>query len=222
MPRRNLIPLTILACLAVLTAVFAVLGATASPSAETVTVQNASAKTFGAPTGSVSFLAELTNSATSSATGRGTVSQQRILDYAAPMSRIVVYETTSSGSTQPLGVLHEPSVSCVLKAFSSIVGGSTAWAATGGGNYTRTETLAQYSARVPNTGATTCTPQPSPVHGQVTERALVKSDYLVAVRLTVTVPPQTLSNGRATAHGVEGEQLVMIQIGNTRVRTLVS
>jgi hypothetical protein len=60
------------------------------------------------------------------------------------------------------------------------------------------------------------------VHGQVTEHALVKSDYLIAVHLTVVVPPQTMSNGRPAAHGMESEQLVMIQIGNTPVRTLVS
>jgi hypothetical protein len=55
----------------------------------------------------------------------------------------------------------------------------------------------------------------------VTERALVKSDYLVVVRLTVAVPPQTL-NGRPVPHGVQGEQLGMIRIGNTPVRTLGS
>jgi hypothetical protein len=221
MSRRNLIPLAILAALVVLTAGFAVFGATSAPSAETVTVQNASTRTFGTPTGSVSFLANLTNLA-SSPTGHGTVSQQRILQYAAPMNRIVVYEVTSSGTTQPLGELRGPGASCVLSAYSSIVGGSTAWAATGDGNYTRTESLADYSARVPNTGGTTCTPQPSPVHGQVSEHALVKSDYLIAVHLTVVVPPQTLSNGRPAAHGVESEQLVMIEIGKTPVRTLVS
>jgi hypothetical protein len=221
MSRRNLIPLAILAALVALTVGFAVVGATAAPSTETVTVQNASTRTFGTPTGSVSFLANLTNLA-SNPTGRGTLSQQRIIEYAASMNRIVVYQTTSSGATQPVGELRGPGVSCVLSAYSSIVGGSKAWAATGNGNYTRTESLADYSARVPNTAGTTCAPEPSPVHGQVTEHALVKSDYLVAVRLTVVVPPQTLSNGRPAAHGVEGEQLVMIQIGDTPVRKLVS
>jgi hypothetical protein len=217
MSRRNLIPLAILAALVVLTAGFAVAGARSAPSAETVTVQNASTRTFGTPTGSVSFLANVTNTA-SNPSGRGTVSQQRIIQYAAPMNRIVVFEVTSSGTTQPLGEIRGPAASCALKTFSSIVGGSTAWAAAGGGHYTRTESLAEYSARVPNTSSTTCAPQPSLVHGQVAERALVKSDYLVAVSLTVVVPAQTL-NGRATPHVVEGEQLMMIRIGNTPVRT---
>jgi hypothetical protein len=220
MSRRNLIPLAVLAALVVLTAVFAVVGAASAPSAETVSVQNASTRTFGSPTGSVSFLANLTNLA-SSPTGHGTVSQQRILQYAEPMNRIVVYQVTSSGTTQPLGAIHGSRVSCTLSLFASLVGGPTAWAATGGGNYTRTESLADYSARVPNTAGTTCAPEPSPVHGQVTEHALVKSDYLIAVRLSVVVPPQTL-NGRPIPHGMESEQLVMIQIGKTPVRTLLS
>jgi hypothetical protein len=215
-----LIPLAILAALVVLTAVFAVVGATSAPSAETVTVQNASTRTFGTPIGSVSFLANLTNQA-SSPIGSGTISQQRVIQYAAPMNRIVVYQVTSSGTTQPLGEIRGPGASCVLSAFSSTVGGSTPWAATGGGTYTRTETLAEYSARVPSTAGTTCAPRPSAVHGHVAERALVKSDYLVAVHLTVVVPPQTL-NGRPSPHVVEGEQLAMIKIGDTPVRTLGS
>jgi hypothetical protein len=218
MPRRNLIPLAILGVLVVVTAVFAVVGATSAPSAETVTVQNASTRTFGTPTGSMSFLANLTNLA-SNPTGRGTVSEQRLIQYAASQNRMAVYQVTSSGTTQPLGEIHGPGVSCVLSSFSSIVGGSTAWAATGGGNYTRTESLAEYSARVPNTAGTTCAPQQSPFHGQVSERALVKSDYLIVVRLTVVVPPQTV-NGRPAPHGAETEQLGMIRIGNTPVRTL--
>jgi hypothetical protein len=220
MSRRNLIPLAVLAVLIVLTGVFAVVGATSAPSAETVSVQNASTRTFGTPTGSVSFRANLTNRA-SSPTGHGTVSQQRVIEYSAPMNAIVVFQVTGPGATQPIGEVRGSGVSCVLSAFTSIVGGSTAWAATGGGNYTRTESLADYSARVPSTSGATCAPQPSPVHGEVTEHAMVKSDYLVAVRLTVVVPAQTV-NGRPAAHGVEGEDLVMTRIGDTPVRTLAS
>jgi hypothetical protein len=217
--RRNLIPLAILAVLAVLTAVFAVVGATAAPSAETVTVQNASARTFGTPTGSVPFVAALTNTLASGPNGR-TQSQERVLRYTPP-DRMAVLQLTNAG-LQPLGVLPPQGASCILSAFSSIVGGTTPWAAKGDGTYTRTETLADYSARVPTGGTTTCQPQPAAVHGQVSERALVRSGYLIDVRLTVVVPPQSLSNGRPAAAGVEGEQLAMSEIGNTRVRTLAS
>ena len=50
----------------------------------------------------------------------------------------------------------------------------------------------------------------------------MRSGYLVGVRLTVVVPPQTLPNGSTAAHGVEGEALVMVQINGTRVRSLGS
>jgi hypothetical protein len=218
MSRRTLIPLALLGVLVVLTAVFAVVGATSSPSAETLAVQNASTRTFGTPTGSVSFLADLTNTVDSGSSRTGTLSQQRIIQYVAP-DRMAVYEVTSKGA-QPIAVLRQPSVSCVVSAYSAIVGGSTAWAASGHGEYVRTESLADYSARVPQTGRTTCEPMPSAVHGQVSERALVRSGYLVAVRLIVVVPPQTLSNGSQAQHGVEGQELAMVQIGTTRVRTL--
>ncbi len=217
MSRRTLIPLSLLAILVVLAAVFAVIGASSSPSAETVTVQNASTRTFGTPTGSVSFLAGLTDTASGPSVPRG-ASQQRIIQYAAPMNRIAVYQVTSSGSTQPLGVVHGTSVSCALSSFSTIVGGSTAWAAAGGGNYTRSESLADFSARVPDTSSRTCESQQSRTQGQVTERALVKSDYLVALRVTIVVRVQ--SQGRSAGPIVQGQQLVMIQIGKTPVRTL--
>jgi hypothetical protein len=218
MSRRALIPLALLAVLVVLTAVFAVVGATSSPSAETLAVQNASTQTFGSPTGSVSFLADLTNTVASGSSRAGTLSQQRIIEYAAP-DRMAVYQVTKKGA-QPIALLHQPSVSCVLSAYSSIVGGSTAWAASGHGEYTRTESLADYSARVPQTSGTACQPHPSTVRGQVSERALVRSGFLVAVRLIVVVPAQTLSNGRQAAHGVEGEELAMVEIGTRPVRTL--
>lgn len=220
MSRHHLVPLGLLTILGVLTAVFAVVGASSAPSAETLTVQNGSTRTFGSPTGSVSFLTTLTVTA-------GTVadpaaeSESRLLQYSSSAEQIAVYQLTSSGA-QPLTVVRQPHVTCDLSAYTSIVGGSTPWTGSGKGTYTRTESLADYSSRVPATGITTCAPRPSPVHGQVHEKAVVRGDYLVAVGVTVVVPPQNLSNGRPAAHGVEGEQLVMIKIGNTSVKSLLS
>ena len=75
-----------------------------------------------------------------------------------------------------------------------------------------TESLADYSGRVPDATGTTCSPRPSPVRGTVAEVADVKSGYLVSVRLTVVVPPQRLANGSAATHGVEGEALNLLKI----------
>ena len=55
MPRRNLVPLALLAVLVVLTAGFAVLGLSAAPPTGSVIVQNATAQSLGTPTGSTGF-----------------------------------------------------------------------------------------------------------------------------------------------------------------------
>ena len=62
MPRRNLIPLVLLAVLAVLVLVFAVVGASSAPGSATIAVQNATGETFGAPPGTTSFSMSLVDS----------------------------------------------------------------------------------------------------------------------------------------------------------------
>ncbi len=217
MPRRNLIPLALLAVLAVGTAVFAVVGQTSAPKASTITVQNASAQTFGTPTGSTSFLMDLVN--TSSAGPKaGTLSQARLLDYVAP-NRLVVYPVGTKSKVPT--VVHQPAIACVLSAYTAMVGGPTPWNAKGD-TYTRTETLAVYTARVPRTDGTTCAPQVVHAQGNVDETVVIRSGYLVATRERIVVPPQTLGTGQTAAHGVEGETLVFIQIGGVQVRKLSS
>ena len=96
MPRRNLVPLALLALLALGTVAFAVLGASSAPSGATLTVQNSSVRTFGTPTGSTSFAMDLVN--TISAGGaKGTISQVRQLDYRPP-DRMSVYQEAGSSS----------------------------------------------------------------------------------------------------------------------------
>ena len=80
----------------------------------------------------------------------------------------------------------------------------------------RTETLAAYDARVPHAAATSCEPRSTPVQGQIKERAAVRAGYMVGVRLTVVVPPQTLPNGQRAASGAEDQSLVMLEINGTR------
>jgi hypothetical protein len=206
----------LLAVLGLGTLAFAVLGASSAPSGASLTVQNASALTFGSPTGSTSFGMDLVNTIAASGS-KGTISQVRLVDYRPP-SRMAVYQETGSAS-KLLGVLSPSAIACGLSSYTAVVGGSTPW--TGNGTaYVRTESLADYDARVPQATATSCEPQPTSVRGQVTERAAVRAGYLVGVRLTVVVPAQTLKNGQPAAHGVEEQALVMLEIDGTRVRSL--
>jgi hypothetical protein len=215
MPRRNLIPLMLLAVLVVGTAVFAVVGQTSAPKASTITVENATAKTFGSPTGSTSFLMDLVNTL-SAGPKAGTLSQTRLLDYVAP-DRLLIYPVGTKSRVPT--ILHQPAISCALSAYTAMVQGPTAWNANGE-TYTRTESLADYTARVPRTGGTTCEPQALTAQGNVDETVVIRSGYLVAARFRIVVPPQTLHSGQTASHGIEGETLVFIQIGSVQVRTL--
>ncbi len=218
MPRRNLIPLVLLAVLALGALAFAVLGASSAPSGATLTVQNASSRTFGSPTGSTSFAMDLVN--TISASGStGTISQVRQVDYRPP-DRMTVYQEVGSAS-KLIAVLSPSAIACSLSTYTAIVGGSTPWTGSGAA-YTRTESLADYDARVPSATSTSCVPRSTTVQGQVQERAAVRGDYLVGVHLTVVVPAQNLSNGQPAAHGVEEQALVMLEIDGASTRTLGS
>ena len=65
-PRRNLIPFTLLAVLVILALVFAVIGQTSSPNRASLAVQNATSATFGDPAGSNSFTMNLSASLSAS------------------------------------------------------------------------------------------------------------------------------------------------------------
>jgi hypothetical protein len=215
-PRRNLIPLVLLAVLGLGSLAFAVLGASSAPSGATLAVQNGSARTFGTPTGSNSFSMDLVNTI-SSGGSNGTISQVRQVDYKPP-ARMTVYQERGS-SSKLIAVLNPSEVACTLSTYTAIVGGSTPWTPSGSA-FVRTETLAAYDARVPAATSTTCVPRSSTVQGTVKERAAVRGDFLVGVRLTVVVPPQKLQTGRAATSGVENQALVFLQINGTRTTTL--
>jgi hypothetical protein len=211
-PRRNLIPLALLAVLGIGALGFAVLGASSAPSGATLTVQNGSVRTFGTPTGSTSFSMDLVDTLAAGGT-KQTVSQVRRVDYKPP-SRMTVYQEVGS-TLKLIGILSPSASACSLSTYAAIVGGATPWTASGAA-FVRTETLAAFDARVPAATATTCEPRATTVQGTVHERAAVRSDYLVGVRLTVVVPPQKLSNGQSAASGVENQALVLLQINGTR------
>jgi hypothetical protein len=218
-PRRNLIPFALLAVLVVLALLFAVIGQTSSPNRASLAVQNASNATFGDPTGSTSFSMNRLDSLSAALHSRSSISQERVITYHAPApTRLTVSQRTGTGLRR-VAVLGPSGIPCVLSAYTAIVGGNTAWNAAGD-TYTRVESLADYSARVPHASGTTCAPQPATVHGTVAERAILRSGYLVNLTLIVSVPPQTLANGRPATSGVEGEQLQLLTIGGTAVANL--
>ena len=217
MPRRNLIPVALLAALGVGTLAFAVLGASSAPSGATLTVQNGSDRTFGTPTGSTPFSLDLVNTIPSGESN-GTVSQVR--QVYVPPDRMTVYQEVGSGS-KLIGTLSPSAIACSLSTYTAIVGGSTPWTPSGTA-FVRTETLAAYNARVPQASTTTCAPRSTSVQGQVKEKAAVRAGYLVGVRLTVVVPPQKLSSGQQAAAGTENQALVMLEINGTRTGALGS
>jgi hypothetical protein len=211
-PRRNLVPLVLLAVLALLTAGFAALAVSAAPPTDSVIVQNASARTLGIPLGTTSFSLELTAVVTESTGATG--SSVHLIEYQPP-DRMVVYQVTPRPAR--LGRLSQAEVDCELATYSAIVGGTTAWTATGSA-FTRTETLAEFSSRVP-TGQT-CTPQPSPARGQVRERALLRSGYLTELRVIVIVPAQALGGGSQAVGSSQSETFGFLRINGTPTRTL--
>ncbi len=141
----------------------------------------------------------------------------RLITYRTP-APLTVYQR-SGVRTVRIAVLGPAAIPCVLRAYTSIVEGATAWNG-GGDTYTRVESLADYSARVPRSSGATCAPRPSAVHGTVAERAILKAGYLVDLTLIVSVPAQPLADGRPAPHGIEGERLQLLTIGGTPVADL--
>ncbi len=215
MPRRNLIPFALLAVLTVGAVVFAVIGFAGAPTATTISVQNATAATFGSPTGSTSFLMDLVNTL-SSGPQSGTLSQEHVVDFVAP-DRMRIYPVGTSSKT--VIVLHQPAISCALSAYTAMVQGPTAWTP----KKTRTPGPRPWPTTPPGCRARAgrrASRRPSPRAARWTRRSIIRSGYLVAARVRIVVPPQTLSNGRTAAHGVETETLVFIEIGDVLVRSL--
>jgi hypothetical protein len=210
--RRNLIPLVLLAVLAFLTLVFALLGASSAPSGATLTVQNASAKTFGSPTGSNSFTMDIVSNV-AARTGRS-ATQVRQVVYQPP-DNMVVYLVAERARIR--SVLSPAAAACDLSIYTAYVGGSTSWTpASTEGAFTRTESLAAYSSRVPRATSGTCEPVGAIVQGHVDERVVLREGYLVGLRLVAVVPPQTLPSGRPAVSGTESETFVLSEINGTR------
>ena len=216
MPRRNLVPPVLLAVLTLLAAGFAALAVSAAPPTGSVIVQNATARSLGSPVGSTSFSLEL--STTLAAAGGATGTTVHLIDYSPP-DRMTVYEVAPASAR--LGQLSASGIDCVLTSYAAIVEGATAWNATGS-TYSRTESLAEFSARVPVPNGRTCVPRQSSAHGQVAERAVIRSGYLIALRTTTVVPRQTLPGGSPATAGTQTETFVFLAINGTSSRKLIS
>lgn len=195
---------------------FAILGASAAPSGATLTVQSASTKTFGSPTGSTTFTLDLVATVSAEA-GGSSLNNVRQVAYAPPHHMAV----SLVGNASRTVLLNQASVTCALATYTSLVGGATPWTPSGT-VYVRAETLAQYSARVPNAAGSTCEPRPSTAQGTVHERASVRSGYLVGLRLAISVPPQKLGNGSEATAGSESEAIILTRINGTSTRTLAA
>ena len=216
MPRRNLVPLVLLGVLTLLTAGFAALAVSAAPPTGSVIVQNATAQTLGSPLGTTSFTLELSTALAGAGGAAGTT--VLLIDFKPP-DRLTVFRATPT--EVPLGQLPPSAITCVLSSYSAIVQGATPWKATGS-KYSRTESLQDFSARVPKPNGRTCTPRQSGAHGQVVEQAVVRSGYLIAMRTTTVVPSQTLPGGSQATAGTQTETFVFLQINGTSSRKLIS
>jgi hypothetical protein len=206
----------LLTVLALLTAGFAALAVSAAPPTGSVIVQNATAQTLGSPLGTTSFSLELSTVLASAGGPAGTT--VHLIEYKPP-DRMTVFQVTPTEA--PLGRLPPSAITCVLTSYSAIVQGTAAWQATGS-TYRRTESLQTFSARVPKPNGRTCEPRPSAAHGQVIEQAVVRSGYLIALRTTTVVPPQTLPGGSRATAGTQTETFVFLQINGTSSRKLIS
>ena len=216
MPRRNLVPLALIGVLTLLAAGFAVLAVSAAPPTGSVTVQNATAQTLGVPTGSTSFSLELT--AVVAETGGATGSSVHLIDYQPP-TKMLVYQLTPRPAL--LGHLSQDAIDCVLSSYAAIVQGSTPWTATHSG-FTRTETLHEFSARVPKPAGGVCAPQATTARGQVNERAVVHGGYLTQLRTVAVVPSQTLGSGSQATSGAQSETFDFVRINGKSSRSLTS
>jgi hypothetical protein len=160
----------------------AVWGQLIGPDGATIAVQNATAATYGDPTGSTSFTLDLQSCVSSNGTS-GCIAQTRRITYVPPKS-MVVYQTQPS--RQRLGTVPPAGIAFTLAQYVRVTVGGSPWAHSGT-KLTRTETLAAYSHRVTMTKAAT---------GKVYETATVRNGYLVSVKLKVVVHTQTLHNGQ--------------------------
>jgi len=193
MSSRRALPLTLVAVLALLTLGFAVLALATAPQSANLAVRNGTAETFSAH----QFTLRLFSS---SVTGKDAAqTETRVVAYTAP-DRMLVYRATPT--LHLLGSLRPHAIVVAVAQYAAVTSGSTNWVRSGS-HFTRTESLPAYEVRQGDKN--------SPP-GTVTEAAVVRSGYLVAVVLHLKVDSQTDANGQKSVSGSVFETLRVVRI----------
>lgn len=205
-PRRNQIPLVLLAVLGVLTAVFAVLAISEVPNSADVTVTNATDATYTAS----SFELDLTYTV-QSGPGSGVIKQVHRVLYKAPNFMLVAQ---TYPSVKLLGQIAPKKINSQINGYVEITRGSIGWTQHGSSTFTRTEPLVNLTDR---TQPKSVSSGVSTVTGEVYETAQVQQGFLVSVKLKVIVPNQTLAGGQQEAGGIVGESFQLLHINGSKV-----
>jgi hypothetical protein len=197
MSSRRSVPLALLAVLALLTLGFAVLALVTAPKSADLAVHNGTAETLSARQFSLNLFS-------ASRTGQNAAqTETRVIDYSAP-DRMVVYRATPA--LHLLGSLHPDAIEMAIAQYTAVTAGSTHWARNGS-HFDRTESLSAYEARQ---GGKDAPP------GTVTEQAVVRGGYLVAVILNLKVESITDANGQKTVGGTVKEILHFLRINGAK------
>jgi hypothetical protein len=206
---RRLIPLTLLGVMTLLIAGAGVWGQLRSPDGATITVQNATAATYGEPLGSTSFTMDLASNVSASGT-KGFISSTRRVLYISPNDMVVAQTKPVLGLPQRQSKAQTREA---LKQYGAVTGGVIPWAHSGKA-LTRTESFTTFSARV--------TPGEQVADGTVHESVVIRGGYLVLISLRVLVPRQTLSDGAVAPGGVVTQTYRFLRINGRPAPALAS
>jgi hypothetical protein len=206
---RRYIPLLQLGILIVASGLLAIVAIRMAPPSTDITVQNATAATFGSPLGSHSLTLDLTNSV-SAGGNSGVISQVQRVTYVAP-SLLTVEEISPIRKSQ--GTVPASSIAALLSRYDTVVLGSGTWQRHGS-TLTRTESLTTFAKRLH--------PNQSSIQGRVHESVDVRDGYLVYIELKVLLPRQKLTSGQTAAGGIIGQTFRILRIGGHAAPALAS
>jgi hypothetical protein len=205
----RVIPLTLLGTMTLLAGGAAVWAQLDGPDGATITVQNATAATFGQPLGSTSFTMDLASNVSAGGT-KGFISSTRRVLYVSSNDMEVAQTKPVLGPPQRQSKAQTQEA---LRQYGAVTGGVLPWAHSGNA-LTRTESFTAFSARV--------TPGEQVADGTVHESVVVRGGYLVLINLRVVVPRQTLSDGAVAPGGVVIQTYRFLRINGKPALALAS